>query len=254
MSDGTPAIARGTITPLSFKKPALRISLIILVGLMGVFVSGDATRAQVPPMPPEKVVKILGQHIHYYEAGKGENIILLHGLALRQTSGRPTFPRFHLTIMSWFPTSWGSEPPTNHPSITRFKPGWSSWICSCWPSIFPKPLSWATRWGAGSRVDFARQHPGKVDRLVLADAAGWRPLRCLHLWRELNDASIAGIRQVLEMMLFERRAIPVDLNPGSLQETRKMMEFIVFDKKLITNQIVEQEFQRHLKNRRRAYD
>jgi len=102
--------------------------------------------------------------------------------------------------------------------------------------------------GGWIAVDFARQHPEKVAKLVLADAGGWRPIKMPPpMAKSLNDASIAGIRQVIEMMLFERRAIPINLNPGSLQETRKMLEFIVSDKQLITDQMVEQEFQRHLK-------
>ena len=73
------------------------------------------------------------------------------------------------------------------------------------------------------------------------------------LAKSLNDSSIAGIRQVIEMMLFERRAIPIDLNPGSLEATRKMLEFIVADKQLITDQMVEHEFQSATSNRRREH-
>jgi pimeloyl-ACP methyl ester carboxylesterase len=102
--------------------------------------------------------------------------------------------------------------------------------------------------GGWIALDFARQHPEKVDRLVLADAAGWRPIKMPPpLAQSLNDPSIAGIREAVEMMVFERRAIPIDLNPASLQGTRTMLEFLFFDKKLITDQMVEQEFERHLK-------
>src|SRR5437763_16609503 len=51
---------------------ALALSLVVLA---------QTAPAQAPPsLPPEKIVEVLGQKIHYYEAGQGPAVIFLHGL------------------------------------------------------------------------------------------------------------------------------------------------------------------------------
>ncbi len=248
MFNAKPAITLGTIANWSFEKPAFKTCLLILAGLMGVLVSGDWARAQLPPMPPEKVVEILGQHIHYHEAGEGENIILLHGLGAAAdiwAANIPALsPHYHVVVPDQLGFGNSDKPPIEYKIQT-----WVEFLDLFMQALsIPKATIVGNSLGGWIAVDFARQHPEKVDRLVLADAAGWRPVKMPPpMARSLNDASIAGIRQVVEMMLFERRAIPIDLNPGSLQETRKMLEFIVSDQQLITDRMVEQEFQRHLK-------
>ena len=41
--------------------------------------------SQIPPLPPGKTVAVYGQKIHYYQAGDGPAVILLHGLGLDAT-------------------------------------------------------------------------------------------------------------------------------------------------------------------------
>jgi pimeloyl-ACP methyl ester carboxylesterase len=250
MFKAKPAITRGTSSILTFKKPVLRASLFVLMGLMGVLVSGDWVRAQVPAMPAEKMVEILGQHIHYYEAGKGETIILLHGLGAAAdiwAANIPALsPHYHVVVPDQLGFGNSDKPPLDYKVQT-----WVEFLDMFMRALrIPKATIVGNSLGGWIAVDFARQHAEKVNRLVLADAAGWRPIKMPPPMAEsLNDPSIAGIRQAVEMMVFERRAIPVDLNPGSLQGTRTMMEFLVSDKQLITDQMVEQEFERHLKIR-----
>jgi pimeloyl-ACP methyl ester carboxylesterase len=248
MLNAKPAITRRNTANLSFRKPAVKICLLILAGLVGVFVSAGRMQAQLPPMPKEKVVEVLGQHIHYHEAGEGKNIILLHGLGASAdiwAANIPALsPHYHVVIPDQLGFGNSDKPPIEYKIQT-----WVEFLDLFMQALnIPKATVVGNSLGGWIAVDFARQHPEKVERLVLADAAGWRPINMPPpLVGSLNDASIAGIRQVLETMLFERRAIPVNLNPGSLQDTRKMLEFIVSDKQLITDQMVEQEFQRHLK-------
>ncbi|MGD0220944.1 MAG: alpha/beta hydrolase [Terriglobia bacterium] len=251
MINAKPAIARGATANLSVKLYSLKTCLLVLAGLAGILVSGDWAHAQIPsmpPMPPEKVVEILGQHIHYYEAGEGENIILLHGLGAEAdiwAANIPALsPHYHVVVPDQIGFGNSDKPPIEYKIQT-----WVEFLDLFMQALnISKATLVGNSLGGWIAVDFARQHPEKVAKLVLADAGGWRPIKMPPpMAKSLNDASIAGIRQVIEMMLFERRAIPINLNPGSLQETRKMLEFIVSDKQLITDQMVEQEFQRHLK-------
>ena len=242
-----PAITRRIIANRSIRQP-VKNCLLILAGLVGVYVSGDQMQAQAPPMPKEKVVEILGQHIHYHEAGVGKNIILLHGLGASSdiwAANIPVLsPHYHVVVPDQLGFGNSDKPPIEYKIQT-----WVEFLDLFMQALkIPHATVVGNSLGGWIGVDFARQHPEKVERLVLADAAGWRPINMpLPLAGSLNDASIAGIRQALETILFERRAIPVNLNPGSLQETRQMMEFIVSDKQLITDQMVEQEYRRHLK-------
>src|SRR5574337_65369 len=61
--------ARFFIEQISSK---LRVAVFLLPAMA-------ATQA-TPVMPPEKVVEVYGQRLHYYEAGEGPAVILLHGL------------------------------------------------------------------------------------------------------------------------------------------------------------------------------
>ena len=55
-----------------------RLSVGLAVSLVALAPMGIG---QAPPsLPPEKIVEVLGQKIHYYEAGQGPNVIFLHGL------------------------------------------------------------------------------------------------------------------------------------------------------------------------------
>lgn len=251
MMNARPAIELGATPSLRFKKPALKTCRVVLAVLVGIFVSGRRAQAQIPalpPMPSEKVVEILGQHIHYYEAGEGENVILLHGLGAEAdiwAANIPALsPHYHVVVPDQL--GFGNS---DKPAIEYTIQTWVEFLDRFMQALnIPKATLVGNSLGGWIAVDFARQHPDRVAKLVLADAGGWRPIKMPPpLAKSLNDSSIAGIRQVIEMMLFERRAIPIDLNPGSLEATRKMLEFIVADKQLITDQMVEHEFQRHLR-------
>jgi len=247
MLNARAATPRGTRANFKFRISASKACLVV-AGVFGAFVSQDLARAQAPAMPPEKVVEILGQHIHYYEAGQGENIILLHGLGASAeiwAANIPALsPRYHVVVPDQLGFGNSDKPPIEYKIQT-----WVEFLDLFMRALgIPKAIVVGNSLGGWIAVDFARQHPEKVARLVLADAAGWRPINVpAPLAKGLNNPSEAGVRQVIELMLFERRAIPINLNPGSLEETRKMLEFLVADKQLITDQVVEQEFERHLK-------
>jgi pimeloyl-ACP methyl ester carboxylesterase len=251
MMKAKPAIAARATANASFKIRLLKTCVLLLAGSMGTFGSSGWAHAQIhslPSMPPEKVIEILGQHIHYYEAGEGENVILLHGLGAEAdiwAANIPALaPHYHVVVPDQLGFGNSDKPPIEYKIQT-----WVEFLDRFMQALnIPKATLVGNSLGGWIGVDFARQHPEKVERLVLADAGGWRPIKMPPpMAKTLNDSSIAGIRQVIEMMLFERRAIPININPGSIQETRKMLEFLTADKQLITDQLVEQEFQRHLR-------
>ena len=118
MINAKPAITQGTAANLSFKKLAVKICLLTLVGLVGIFVSANWAQAQIHPMPPEKVVEILGQHIHYYEAGEGDTIILLHGLGASAdiwAANIPALsPHYHVVVPDQLGFGNSDKPPIEY--------------------------------------------------------------------------------------------------------------------------------------------
>jgi pimeloyl-ACP methyl ester carboxylesterase len=215
---------------------------------MGVVLFCGSARAQLPLVPPDKVVMILGQHIHYHEAGTGETVILLHGLGASSEVWAANIPvlakHYRVIVPDQIGFGDSDKPPIEYKIQT-----WVEFLDRFMQTLkIPKAIIVGNSLGGWIAVDFASQHPEKVDHLIIADAAGWRPINMPPpLAGTLNDASIAGIREALESILFERRAIPIDLNPASLAGTRAMLEFLVFNKQLVTEQMVEQEYERHLK-------
>jgi len=199
-------------------------------------------------MPPEKVVEILGQKIHYCEAGQGDTVILLHGLGASAEIWAANIPaiaeRYHVVIPDQLGFGNSDKPLIQYKIQT-----WVEFLDLFMRALnIPKATLVGNSLGGWIAVDFTRQHPEEVERMVIADSAGWRPINMPPPMAEkVNSPSEAGIRQIIELMLFERRAMPINLNPGSLQETRTMLEFLVFNKQLITDQFVAQEFERHLR-------
>ena len=62
----------------------LVLALLLLIAL-------SPARAQ-SPFGQEKVIDVLGQRIHYVEAGSGPAVVLLHGLGADATTWLPTLP------------------------------------------------------------------------------------------------------------------------------------------------------------------
>lgn len=245
--------ARRTITlgprmKRRFSLSALLGCLSVLAGMAGTLISANAAQAQLPPLPRERVVQVLGQHIHYYEEGKGDDVILLHGLGASAEIWAASIPalsaHYHVVVPDQIGFGKSDKPLIEYKIQT-----WVEFLDGFMQAVgIHKATVVGNSLGGWIAVDFARQHPDKVTHLILADSAGWRPIDMpAPIAASLNNPTEAGIRQILETMFYERRAMPVNLNPGSLEETRKLLEFIVSNKQLVTDQMVEQEFERHLR-------
>src|SRR5579862_244581 len=214
-----------------FNLSALLACFVAVVGFASTAISAKGAQTQLPPLPRERVVQVLGQHIHYYEAGTGETVILLHGLGASAEIWAACIPalsaHYHVVVPDQIGFGRSDKPLIEYKIQT-----WVEFLDGFMQAVgIPKATVVGNSLGGWIAVDFARQHPDKVTHLILADSAGWRPIDMpAPVAAGLNNPSEAGIRQMLEMMLFERRAIPVNLNPGSLQETRTLLEFIVSNK------------------------
>lgn len=191
--------------------------------LLAALLVAGATRA-APPSPPgpprEQVATVLDQHIHYVEAGRGQPVILLHGLGATKETWLPSFgalaAKYHVYAIDQIGFGRSDKPHLDY-KIATFVDFLHGFLVA---QNLAKVTLVGNSLGGWIAMEFAIQHPEMMDRLVLVDSAG---LTFLH-------------------------PSPVDLNPSSLAATRALMEALFYDKKLVTDPIVRQVFADHLRN------
>jgi 2-hydroxy-6-oxonona-2,4-dienedioate hydrolase len=178
----------------------------------------------LPSLPPAKLVEVYSQKIHYYEAGDGPAVILLHGLGLDATSWMlqiPALARVHrVYAIDMIGFGRSDKPPLEY-SIETFVEFLEGFMKE---AGIPRATLVGLSLGGWIAAEFTAQHPDLVDRLVLVNAAGIRPPIPL-----------------TEPML----AI---LNPGSLAEERDLLELVLYNKKLATEEFVELLFTQRMRS------
>lgn len=214
---------------MRFRKPAhllgpiRRVRLSLALGLV-VFGRVTAATAQMgPPMPAEKVVFVMGERIHYYEAGQGPDVILLHGLGGDGTNWAanlwPLSKRNHVIALDQIGFGHSDKPLIEYKieTFVEFLQGFLQSLGISKATLVGNSL------GGWIAVDFAARHPGLVDKLVLVDAAGLHP-----------QAGGAGP--------------PADLNPSSVEGMRRLLQLIVYNKQVVTGELAERVFEGHMKS------
>jgi pimeloyl-ACP methyl ester carboxylesterase len=185
----------------------------------------EQIRAQLPPpLPPERVVTLYGQDIHYYEAGTGPGVILLHGLggeAANWTANiGPISQNHHVYALDQIGFGRSAKPLIEY-RIQTFVDFLEAFMQEL---QIPKATLIGNSLGGWIAVAFGAQHAHLVDKLVLVDAGGLAPL---------------GQRS---------RNLPPDLGRGSVSGTRKMFELIFHRKDLVTEEVVKRAFERHIRS------
>lgn len=180
--------------------------------------------SQIPPLPPGKTVAVYGQKIHYYQAGDGPAVILLHGLGLDATFWTFVIPALSRTHRVYAVDMLGfgrSDKPPLEYSIETFVEFLEGFMRQ---AGIPKATLVGLSLGGWIAAEFAAQHPESVDRLVLVDAAGVRP-----------PAPPPAAALAL-------------LNPGSLADERNLLKFVFFNQDLVTDAVVELYFQKRMRS------
>lgn len=196
-----------------------RLVVMMLTAVAAAMVSLSSGQTQ-PSLPPEKVAVVLGQNIHYYEAGQGPAVILLHGLGANagiwvSTVG-PLSANHHVYALDQIGFGHSDKPLLDYKVVT--------FVDFLYGFMQSQKLSKATLMGNSLggwvALEFAAQHPEMVDKLVLVDSAG----------------------------LPFSQAPSISLNPSSLAEMRKVLEAVFYDKKIVTEEFVQLAYRAHLQN------
>ena len=177
--------------------------------------------AQVAPMPPERTALVFGQSIHYYEAGQGPAVVLLHGLGANAGIWAANIGPLSAQYRVIAPDQIGfghSDKPLIDYRIATFVDFLHGFMQS---QKIAKATLVGNSLGGWIALDFARQHPEMVEKLVLVDAAG---------------------------LSFESAPPTVNLNPASLDDTKKVLSVVFYNQAMVTDLAAAVVFARHLKD------
>jgi 2-hydroxy-6-oxonona-2,4-dienedioate hydrolase len=182
--------------------------------------SQNAFAQNQPGLPPEKITAVFGRNVHYYEAGQGQVVILLHGLGAVKEVWMASFgalvPKYHVYAIDQIGFGHSDKPLLDYKIATfvDFLQGFMQ------AQNIAKATLVGNSLGGWIALDFAVQHHGMVDKLVLVDSAGMP-------WMQ---------------------AATVDLNASSLAGMRALLESLFYDKKMVTDNLVRQVFTDHVRN------
>jgi pimeloyl-ACP methyl ester carboxylesterase len=158
-----------------------------------------------PARPPEEVAVVFGQNIHYYEAGQGPVVILLHGLGAVEEVWLASFgalaPKYHVYALDQIGFGHSDKPLLEYKNATfvDFLQGFMQ------AQNVSKATLVGNSLGGWIAIDFSVQHPGRVEKLVLVDSAGLSSMQMPAV--DLNASSLAGMRALLESIFYNKNLV-----------------------------------------------
>jgi 2-hydroxy-6-oxonona-2,4-dienedioate hydrolase len=165
--------------------------------------------------PPERIATVYGQNIHYFDAGQGPVVILLHGLGAVKEIWLGNFgalaAKYHVYAIDQIGFGKSDKPLFDY-RIATFSDFLYGFMKT---QNFSKATLVGNSLGGWIALEFATAHPDMVDKLVLVDSAGLP-------WQTSGPA--------------------INLNPASLAATRTMLESLFYNKKIVTDDFVQQVF------------
>ncbi len=191
-----------------------------LLAMAAALVSGIRADSGERLDPAAHDVTVLGHKIHYLEAGRGEPVILLHGMGGEGARWMPTVKAVATNWRAIAPDQIGfgqSDKP-----LTSYHSGvFAGFIAGFLKAIaVPRATFIGQSMGAAVALQLAVHHPEMVERLVLTNGGGYRspsdPPAAAPNW---HDRQIA--------------------NAGTLEESREYLEKLYYDHSLVTDKLVE---------------
>jgi pimeloyl-ACP methyl ester carboxylesterase len=168
--------------------------------------------AQSPPPPAGKVVTVFGQKIHYVDAGTGPVVVLLHGLGGSTLSWALNAPvlaqKYRVVVPDQLGFGRSDKPFLNYRVGT-----YADFLDKFLDELkIEKASLVGNSMGGWVAALYALQRPARVERLVLADAAGFRPPQGFDLSAlyGLNPATRAGMRQLASKVFANKQLFTSD--------------------------------------------
>ncbi len=189
-----------------------------------IFVAAAAVSAQTPVA---KDVQVLGQKIHYLEAGSGPTVILLHGLGGDASNWAATVPAlsksFHVFVPDQIGFGASDKPLANYRvgMLVDFLDGFCKKLAITKATVVGNSL------GGWTAMAFTIAHPDKVERMVLVDSAGFS-------FEHLGGSK--PTREMLEVM-----------NVSTVEGAKTLIGIIFANKSMATDAVAETFLAEHLR-------
>lgn len=189
------------------KQIAALFLLLVSVVVASAQTAQAAQAAQAPQTAPaQKQVVIFGQKIRYVEAGSGPAVILLHGLGGSSQSWTftvaPLAEKFHVIIPDQIGFGTSDKPVINYRVRT-----YVDFLNEFYKQLkIERATLVGHSMGGWIAATFTIVFPEKVDRLVMADAAGYAPpanfdLKSLY---GLNPSTREGMKELTAKVFFNK--------------------------------------------------
>jgi pimeloyl-ACP methyl ester carboxylesterase len=172
-----------------------------LILLFAVFASPAFGQGQ----PPEKIIAVFGQSIHYFDMGSGPVVVLLHGLGSRKEDWLPVLEPMAQKYRLLVPDQIGfgkSDKPLLDYSVQTYVDFLNEFLRQLKvekTSLVGESLGgwiaalYVAELGGGA-------HLVPVEKLVLVDAAGLKQEQAIP---DLNPSSLAAMRGVMEAVFYD---------------------------------------------------
>src|SRR5215204_4638442 len=176
--------------------------------LVGINLTALASQTNAPVA---KEITIYGQKIHYFEAGSGPNVILLHGLGgstqAWQFNIGPLAEKFHVFVPDQIGFGKSDKPLINY----RIRTYVDFLDQFCKQLKIERATLVGNSMGGWIAAHFAAAFPDRVDKLVLVDAAGYTPPKDFdtRVFFGLNPTTREGMK-VLVAKVFYNKAFLTD--------------------------------------------
>jgi 2-hydroxy-6-oxonona-2,4-dienedioate hydrolase len=174
----------------------------------------------VEPAIIPKEAAVFGFRIHYLEAGRGDPIILLHGMGGEGARWMPTIRGLAAQFRVIAPDQIGFGQ-SDKPFTTYHRGVFAGFLVEFMKAIaVPRATLIAQSMGVGVALYTAVHHPQIAARLVLVNGAGLGMDSSPPAQPDWHARQIA--------------------NAGTLEESREYLEKIYFDRSLVTDSLVQQ--------------
>lgn len=154
-----------------------------------------------------KEVMVFGQKIHYVEAGSGPVVVLLHGLGGNSANWAFNIPALAQKYRVIVPDQIGFGR-SDKPRINYRVGTYADFLDKFLDELkIERATLVGNSMGGWIAALYALQRPARVERLVLADAAGFRPPPefDLAVLSGLNPSTRAGMRELAAQVFFNKQ-------------------------------------------------
>jgi pimeloyl-ACP methyl ester carboxylesterase len=198
-------------TPLTILKPELRVTCFLSFFVMLLLFScAPAQTAQ--PARVDKEVTIYGQKIRYVEAGSGAPVILLHGLGGNASNWtlniNPLAEKYRVIVPDQIGFGRSDKPFINYRVGT-----YVDFLDRLLTQLnIERATLVGNSMGGWIAAAYTIAHPGKVEQLVLVDAAGFAPPANFDVKQlsGLNPSTREGMRELARRVFYNQQLFTSD--------------------------------------------